>query len=180
MQKIKKFSALIVAIVVLSLIPSNALGNIDLQADINQIAQGLNKFDANSSNVSSVTNISEVRKIFSNNSAILNEIGVSVSRYKKNLISVKRMIPTRDTKETPKYDTLMNIAKGYEDWLKYQKINQRAAEQCLRSSGKTYNSFLGCSLNNLQETSRNERLSKVKLQSAWNAWKQWQIKFGHA
>ena len=151
-----------------------------MQADLNQIVQGLNRFDANSKASNAAKTISEIRTVFTNNKVILNDIEVSVRNFKSNLNRVKAMIPTQDTKATPRFQTLMNLAIGYEDWVKYQKLNQKLAEKCLNSSGKTYNYFVACSLKDLPKTLENERLSKIKLQSAWNVWRQWQIRFGHA
>lgn len=157
-----------------------ASANVDLQADLNRIVSRISKFDSNSKRSTSASTISEVRQVFKNNSEILSEIQVAVSVFKRNLNSVKSYIPTIDTKETPRFSTLMNLALGYEDWLRYQRINQGLAEKCLRTSGQSYKSFLDCSIKDLSKTIENERLGRSKLQSAWNAWKRWQIKFGHA
>jgi hypothetical protein len=154
--------------------------SVDLQADLNKIVAGINKFDANSAQSTSLSSIAGVKQVFANNAAILLEIQSAVTVFKKDLNSVKSYIPKSDTKDTPRFSTLMNLALGYEEWLKYQKKNQALAEKCLRTSGKTYNSFTNCSLKELPTTLENERLGRAKLQTAWNAWKQWQIKFGHA
>ena len=151
-----------------------------LQADLNKIVAGINKFDSNAAKSTSLSTINEVRQVFSNNAAILSEISAAVSVFKRDLNSVKSLIPKSDTKDTPRFSTLMNLALGYEEWLKYQQKNQTLAERCLRNSGKTYKSFTNCSIRDLPNTLENERLSRVKLQAAWNAWKQWQIRFGHA
>jgi hypothetical protein len=163
----------------LSLVPSSSAANVDLQADLNRIVQGINKFDSNAARSAKASNLADIKSIFANNGLILNEIQASVSRFKQSLNDVKRYIPTKDTKETPKFSTLMNLALGYEEWLRYQKLNQSLAERCLKSAGKTFKSFSECSLRELPKTLSNERLGRAKLQSAWNAWKQWQIKFGY-
>lgn len=163
----------------LSLVPTSTKANVDLQDDLNRVVVGINKFDSNSAKSKNVSTVSEVKIIFANNAVILGEIQSAVSRFKRNLNSVKKYLPTQDTKETPKFGTLMNLALGYEEWLKYQKANQLMAERCLKSAGKTFRSFSNCSIKELPKTLENERLGRAKLQAAWNAWKQWQVKFGY-
>lgn len=171
-------SLLSVVIAQISVTPS--FGNVDLQADLNRIVAAINKFDANSSRTNSASTIADIRSIFSSNASILSEISSANSIFRRNLKSVKSQIPTKDTKATPKFSTLMNLSKGYKDWVYYQRLNQALAEKCLKNSGSSYNSFLTCSINYLPKTMENERIGRSKLQAAWNAWKQWQVKFGHA
>jgi hypothetical protein len=162
------------------MIPTKASADVDLQSDLNRITSGINKFDANSANSTSVSSISGIKKVFSNNAKILAELQSSIAIFKTNLNSVKAFIPNKDTKESPRFSTLMNLAVGYEVWLRYQKLNQSFAEKCLKSSGESYQSFTNCSIKGLQRTLENERLGRNSLQSAWNAWRQWQVKFGYA
>ena len=171
-------SLLSVVIAQISVTPS--FGNVDLQADLNRIVAAINKFDANSSRTNSASTIADIRTIFSSNASILSEISSANSIFQRNLKSVKSQIPKKDTKATPKFRTLMNLSKGYKKWVYYQRLNQALAEKCLKNSGSSYNSFLTCSINDLPITMKNERIGRSKLQAAWNAWKQWQVKFGHA
>ena len=92
----------------------------------------------------------------------------------------ERQIPSRDTKESPAFNTLMNLTKGYEEWLKYQNINQSSAQKCINNAGSSFSSFSSCSIGILPRTMENERIGRQKLQTAWNAWKQWQVKYGYA
>ncbi len=176
----KKFIAACVFIALSLLNSPNASGAVDLNASLNRIIVGINKFDTNSANASYATNISDIRNLFNTNAAVLRDLKSSVAAFKRDLNSSKRYIPSRDTKESPAFSTLMNMALGYESWLKYQNMNQVNAQRCFQGSGTTFNSYTACSIRILSQTLENERLSRVKLVSALNAWKQWQIKYGYA
>lgn len=179
-RRIKLNLSIILSLIIVVMTPHTSIANVDLQSDLNRIVAGINKFDANSAKSTSLSSISGVKQVFANNAAILSEISSAVSVFKRNLNSVKSYIPKSDTKDTPRFSTLMNLALGYEKWLFYQKKNQSLAEKCLRTSGRTYRTFADCSIKDLPKTLENERVGRLKLQAAWNAWKQWQIKFGHA
>jgi hypothetical protein len=176
----RKLISMILVLGVTSSSNSPALAAIDLQADLNRIVVGINRFDANSAASSSATTIGDIKRIFSNNAAILREIKAANATFKRDLSSAKRQIPSRDTKNTPAFNTLMNLALGYEEWLKYQFLNQSSAEKCINSSEGSYKSFSVCSISSLPKTIENERIGRQKLEAAWNAWKQWQIKYGYA
>jgi hypothetical protein len=153
--------------------------NIDLQADMDKIVVGIKKFDANSAKSSSVASFSEARALFSRNADILAEIESAVASYKSHLETVRDDIPTQDTEETPKFTTLMNIAKGYENWLRYQKINQNLGENCLEKTDESLPNFVNCTIDLLEVSLQNERLGMTDLQTAWQAWKDWQERYGH-
>ena len=159
--------------------PTKSMATIDLQADLNQIVAGIRKFDANSAASTSASSIADVKRIFSNNASILREIKNANDVLRRDLISAKNYIPARDTKESPAFDTLMNLSKGYEEWLKYQNVNQLSAENCIKKSGGSFRKFSSCSISILPKTMENERIGRQKLQAAWNAWKQWQTKYGY-
>ena len=159
---------------------TGAVASIDLQADLNRIVLGINKFDANSAATSTISTLTDVKRIFLNNAVILREIRDANAAFKRNLNSAKKYISSRDTKESPAFGTLMNLTKGYEEWLRYQNINQATAQRCINKSGTSFNSFSLCSIASFPKTMENERLGRQKLQSAWNAWKTWQVKFGYA
>lgn len=176
-------SKVLTLILVLGLTPLTsvpAFAAIDLQADLNRIIAGISRFDANSATSSSVNTIVDVKKIFANNSIILQEIKNANAVFKRNLNSAKRQIPSKDTKDSPAFNTLLNITVGYEEWLKYQNINQTNAQTCINSAGSSFSSFTNCSIRLLPKTMENEKIGRQKLQTAWNAWKKWQVKFGHA
>lgn len=176
-----KISKLLVFGVVLSIFTSSpAVAAIDLMADLNRIIAGIRQFDANSATSSSVASMADVKRIFANNASILREIESANAAFKRDLNSAKRMIPTRDTKDTPAFGTLMNLVKGYEQWVKYQNINQVAAQKCIRSSGNSFSTFSSCSISALPTTMANEAIGRKKLTEAWNAWRAWQIKYGYA
>ena len=173
-------SVLAISLISIPMGVTSSFAAIDLQADLNRIVAGINRFDANSATSSSVSNMSDVKRIFSNNAAILREIKDANAAFKRDLNSAKRQIPSRDTKDSPAFSTLMNLTKGYEEWLKYQNLNQASAQKCINKAGNSFGSFSSCSIGLLPRTMENERIGMQKLQAAWNAWKQWQVKFGYA
>ena len=176
----RKLLSLILILAFHPAVSSPAVAAIDLQADLNRIVAGINRFDANSAASSTVSNMADVKRIFSNNAAILREIKDANAAFKRDLNSAKRQIPSRDTKDSPAFSTLMNLTKGYEEWLKYQNINQASAQKCINRAGSSFGSFSSCSIGLLPRTIENERIGMQKLQAAWNAWKQWQVKYGYA
>ena len=176
----RKMLSLIILLVLFPFVATPAVAAIDLQADLNRIVAGINKFDANSARSASTSTMRDVKSLFSNNNSILNEISSANSIFKRNLNSAKKYIPNKDTKDTPAFNTLMNLARGYEEWIKYQKLNQSNAQKCINQSGNSFTTFSNCTILILPKTIENERVGRQKLQSAWNAWKQWQVKFGYA
>jgi hypothetical protein len=176
-----RISRFLVIGVVLSIFSSSpALAAIDLQADLNRIVAGIRQFDANSATSSSVASMADVKQIFANNASILREIGSANAAFKRNLNSAKRMIPTRDTKDTPAFSTLMNLSKGYEVWVAYQNKNQVMAQKCINNARGSFNSFSRCSISDLPKTTQNEIIGRQRLTEAWNAWRTWQVKYGYA
>jgi hypothetical protein len=171
---------LILVFALFQLVTTPVSAAIDLQADLNRIVAGINRFDANSASSSSVSTMADVQRLFSNNSSILREIADANAAFKRDLNAAKRQIPSRDTKESPAFNTLMNLTKGYEEWLKYQNMDQAAAQKCINSAGNSYKTFSFCTISLLPKTMEHERIGRLKLQSAWSAWKQWQVKYGHA
>ena len=175
-----KLLSLLVVIAFSPLVAAPALAAIDLQADMNRIAAGIKMFDANSAAASSVSTMTDVKRIFSNNASILREIGDANAVFKRDLNSAKRQIPSRDTKESPAFSTLMNLTKGYEEWLKYQNLNKAASEKCSKSAGSSFSNYSMCLIRVLPKTMENERIGRQKLQMAWDPWKKWQVKYGYA
>lgn len=171
------------AVLALSFLPFStptASAVIDLQGDLERIISGINRFDANSATSASVSNISDVKRITSNNATILQEIKNANAVFKQDLNKAKRLLPSRDTKDSPAFSTLMNLAKGYEQWLKYQYKNQSTAQSCIKKAGSSYDSFSLCLVGALSKTLENERVGRQKLEAAFNAWNRWQIKYGYA
>lgn len=175
-----KLLSLLVVIAFFPLIAAPAFAAIDSQADMNRIAAGIKMFDANSAAASSVSTMTDVKRIFSKNASILREIGDANAVFKRDLNSAKRQIPSRDTKESPAFSTLMNLTKGYEEWLKYQNLNNAASEKCSKSAGSSFSNYSMCLIRVLPKTMENERIGRQKLQTAWDAWKKWQVKYGYA
>ena len=175
-----KLLSLLVVIAFSPLIAAPAFAAIDLQADMNRIAAGIKMFDANSAADSSVSTMTDVKRIFSKNASILREIGDANAVFKRDLNSAKRQIPSRDTKESPAFSTLMNLTKGYEEWLKYQNLNSAASEKCSKSAGSSFSNYSMCLIRVLPKTMENERIGRQKLQMAWDPWKKWQVKYGYA
>lgn len=176
----RKLPSFILVIALFQFVTAPAIAAIDLQADLNRIVAGINRFDANTASSSSVSTMSDVKRLFSNNASILREIGDANAAFKRDLNAAKRQIPSKDTKESPAFNTLMNIAKGYEEWLKYQNLDQAGAQKCINSARNSFQTFSTCSISLLPKTMEHERIGRQKLQTAWNAWKQWQVKYGHA
>ena len=174
-------SKLVIFGLVLSIFSSSpAVAAIDLMADLNRIVSGIRQFDANSATSSSVASMADVKQIFANNASILREIGSANAVFKRDLNSAKRMIPTRDTKDTPAFSTLMNLSKGYEVWVAYQNKNQAMAQKCINNARGSFSSFSRCSISELPKTAQNEIIGRQRLTEAWNAWKTWQVKYGYA
>jgi|688.fasta_scaffold442171_2 hypothetical protein len=176
----RKLLIVVIAFAISPLWIPNANAAIDLQADLNRIIAGISRFDANSASSSSVNTMSDVRRLFSNNASILREIRDANAVFKRDLNSAKSQIPSRDTSSSPAFSTLMNLTKGYEEWLKYQNLNQVNAQKCIDRAGTSFKSFSACSISILPKTMENERIGRSKLQTAWNAWKKWQVKYGYA
>jgi len=176
----RKLSALVLVFAISTLMTSQAVAAIDLPADLNRISMAIAKFDANSATGSTASTISDVQRIFSNNALILREIRIANAYFKNDLNSAKRYIPTKDTKDTPAFSTLMNLTKGYEDWLKYQDLSQAAAQKCMKYAGASFTAYGSCSILGLSKALENEKFGRFKLQTALNAWKQWQVKYGYA
>ncbi|CAB4756134.1 unannotated protein [freshwater metagenome] len=176
----RKLSSLILVLALSPFVTSPAVAAIDLQADLNRIVAGIKKFDANSATASSVSTMTDVKRIFSNNAAILREIGDANAAFKRDLNSAKRQIPSKDTKDSPAFNTLMNLTKGYEGWLKYQNMDQAASQKCINSAGSSYSTFTLCSITLLPNTMEHERIGRQKILTAWAAWKKWQVKYGYA
>jgi len=173
----KKITLLVLIFAFSPLIISPSVAAIDLEADIRRLAAAVNQFDANTATSASVSTIADIKQIFSKNASILREIGAASAAFKGDLNSAKRQIPSRDTKNSPAFNTLMNLPKGYEEWLKYQNINQTSARDCITRAGSSFNSFTSCSIRLLPKTMENERIGRQKLQEAVNALKQWQVKY---
>ena len=180
-SKLSALASAIVSIFVMSTVliaPANSV--IDLQADINRIVAAINKFDANSAAATSVNSVAQIRVITRNNKAILREIKETNDYFKRDLISAKKLLPSRDTKDSPAYNTIFNLTRGYDQWLIYQNRNQVTGERCLATSGNSYSEYTECLMMNLSKTFENERLGRIKLEAAWRAWKNWQVKYGYA
>jgi len=175
-----KLLSLLVVLTLSPLVAAPAVAAIDLPADLDRIVAGIKRLNANSATSASVSTMTDVKRIFSNNAAILKEIGDANAAFKQHLNNAKSEIPSRDTKESPAFNTLMNLTKGYEEWLKYQKMDQAASEKCIKNAGNSFSTYNRCGLALLLEVKDHERIGRQKLQAAQDAWKKWQVKYGYA
>ena len=176
----RKLLSLLLLLSMFSFVTPPVFAAIDLQADLNRIVAGINKFDANSVASTSASSLVQMRAIISNNGKILREIRDANAAFKRDLNSAKSQIPSRDTQASPAFSTLINLTKGYEEWVRYQELNQVTGQKCLANAKNSFSSLSNCLIINLPRTMENERLGRTKLQNAWKAWKQWQVKFGYA
>jgi len=176
----RKLLSLILVLALSPFVTTPAVAAIDLQADMNRITAGIKRFDANTAASFSMSTMTDVKRIFSNNASILREIGAANAAFKRDLNIAKRQIPTRDTKDSPAFNTLMNLTKGYEEWLKYQNMDQAASQKCINSAGSSFSAYMTCAISLLPKAAEHERIGRQKLQAAWDAWKKWQVKYGHA
>ena len=176
----RKLVSLLVIFTLSPFVSPSATAAIDLQADLDRIVVGIRKFDANSAATSSASTLPQMKVIFSRSETILREIRDANAAFKRDLNIARRQIPTKDTTASPKFSTLMNLTKGYEEWLKFQEMNQVIGKKCVSTSKNSLTSLTTCLIIKLPETLENERIGLTKLQNAWKAWKVWQVKFGYA
>ena len=176
----RKQLSFVLVLVLSNLVNPPVFAAIDLQADLDRIVVGIRAFDSNSAATASVTTVAGMKVINSKNVAILSQIRDANMAFKRDLNRAKQQIPSRDTKASPSFKTLLNLTKGYEEWLKYQEINQVIGEKCITKAKNSFSAFTNCLLANFSVTMENERIGKMKLQTAWDAWKKWQVKYGYA
>jgi hypothetical protein len=179
-ENIKKIISLVLALSLLPIITTPAIAAIDLMADLNRIISGVSQFDANSANAPSDSTIADVKRTFSNNASILREISDANAVFKRNLNSSKKLIPSKDTKDSPAFNTLINLAKGYEVWVRYQNINQVIAQKCIKNAGSSLNSYTRCTFSAFSDTVDNEILGRQRLVTAADAFQKWRVKYGYA
>jgi hypothetical protein len=151
----------------------------DFQRDMRLIVAGTQKFDANSAQGRNLRSISQAKRVFANNQKILSEIGRSVATLRSNLNKNRNFLPTRDTKDSPAFSTLIIMANGYDEWLKYQLLNQKIGDACLKKANKNLKSFKKCVLDSFSTTLKNEQLGRSKFESAIGVYNRWKAKYGY-
>lgn len=172
--------SLVLTLSLLPIIATPAMAAIDLMANLNRIISAVSQFDANSASASSASTIVDIKRIFSNNASILREVSDANAVFKQNLNSSKKLIPLKDTKDSPAFNTLMNLAKGYEVWVNYQNINQVAAQKCIKKAGRSIDSYTSCTFSIFSETVDNEILGRQRLDKAVGAFQKWRVQYGYA
>ena len=151
----------------------------DWQRDMIRVVAGTQKFNANSIQARNLRTISQARRVFKENQAILFEIGRSVTTLRSNLNKNRNFLPTRDTKDSPAFSTLINMANGYDKWLKYQLLNQELGKACFKKAKGSLKSFKKCVLDSFSITLRNEQLGRSKFESAIGVYNRWKAKYGY-
>lgn len=152
----------------------------DFQRDMSRIIENLRRFNENSNKSTYAKDMKQIKMISATNDSILRDISFSITTFKRNLERNRDFLPTREIKESPAYSTLMKMAVGYEDWLRYQKKNQLMFDACVRNSGKSKANFDKCSVNYIVKGLENERLGRLKLQQAADEYNRWMKRFGHS
>ena len=152
----------------------------DFQRDMNRIVENIRSFNENSSKAGYANSMKQMKQISATNDALLKGMSISISTFKNNLNKNKKFLPTKDISESPKFSTLAKMAMGYENWLKYQKMNQKMFKRCFRNTNNKFNSFKNCTLNNFGKSFENERLGRVKLEQAVREYNLWMARFGHS
>ena len=150
---------------------------IDLNGDIETIAEGVSRFDANSALTASAFTLEDYEEISNNNITILDSIEMSVRKFKSDILEAWDELPTEDTASSPSRSKLLNWAKGYETWILYQREMQKLSSACLLTS-QTKSEFDTCALLNLNRTLEFERLSRIDLSSAIQGIQEWRDSIG--
>jgi len=149
--------------------------NIDFNADVALIAQGVEKFDKISADATSVENDFQYSALVTETNQVLDEISIAVDIFAKHINNAREFLPTSDSSESPSFNKLLAWANGYKQWVYYQRLNQSMGEECLTSNL----GFKGCLLVNLPETLENERLGRVDLQNAIAGIQEWRSSLGY-
>ena len=143
--------------------------DIDFNADIEAIAFGVKKFEANTSKSGSVKTLEDFKVISENNGAILDEINASAESFLLDIERASSKLPDEDTAETPSKSKLLAWAEGYKSWVYFQEQNQVIGEECLRQKTE----WMNCLLRNFSTTAQNESSSQIKLTAAVQGIQEW-------
>jgi hypothetical protein len=154
-----------------------ASSEIDLNADVESIAAGVSRFDANTALTSSATTLQDYVDISNNNENILNSIETSVQKFKCDIQEVWEDLPAEDGPSSPSRGKLLKWAEGYETWIYYQREMQKLGSACTITS-QTKSEYDNCALNNFNRAMEFERLSRSELSSAVQSIQDWRESIG--
>ena len=150
---------------------------IDLNADVESIAEGVSRFDANTALTSSATTLQDYIDISSNNETILNSIESSVQKFKLNIQDAWDELPAEDDLTSPSRGKLLKWAEGYETWIYYQREMQKLGSACTITS-QTKSEYDICAINNFNRAMEFERLSRSELTAAIQGIQEWRESVG--
>jgi len=159
---------------------SSVLGtapDIDLNADVESIADGVSRFDANTALTSSATTLQDYVDISNNNEIILNSIETSVQKFKLDIQEAWEDLPDQDDVSSPSRAKLLKWAEGYETWIYYQREMQKLGAACTITS-QTKSEYDICAINNFNRAMDFERLSRSDLTSAIQGIQEWRESVG--
>jgi hypothetical protein len=159
---------------------SSVLGTspeIDLNADVESIADGVSKFDANTALTSSATTLQDYVDISNNNEVILNSIETSVQKFKGNIQQAWEDLPAQDDASSPSRAKLLKWAEGYETWIYYQREMQKLGSACTITS-QTKSEYDICAISNFNRAMEFERLSRSDLTAAIQGIQEWRESVG--
>jgi len=150
---------------------------IDLNADVESIAAGVSRFDANTALTSSATTLQDYVDISNNNETILNSIETSVQKFKSDIQEAWEDLPAEDGPSSPSRGKLLKWAEGYETWIYYQREMQKLGSACTITS-QTKSEYEICALNDFNRAMDFERLSRSDLSNAIQGIQEWRESIG--
>jgi len=149
--------------------------NIDFNADVEFISNGVEKFERISAEATGVENESQYSELVYETKQVLDEIASAVDIFANHINQTRELLPSSDTSESPSFNKLIAWANGYKKWVYYQKLNLSMGEECLTSSL----GFKNCLVVNLPETLENERLGQIDLKNAIAGIQEWRSSLGY-
>ena len=156
---------------------SGTASQIDLNADVESIASGVSKFDANTALTSSASTLQDYVDIANNNESILDSIDSAVQKFKSDVQDAWEDLPDEDTASSPSRSKLLKWAEGYGTWIYYQREMQKLGAACTITS-QTKSEYDICAINNLNRAMEFERLSRIDLSNAIQGIQEWRESIG--
>jgi len=156
---------------------SASSSNIDLNADVEAIASGVSRFDANTASTSSANSLQDYVNLSDNNESILDSIEVSVQKFKSDINNAWEDLPAEDSTDSPSRNKLLKWAEGYETWIYYQREAQKLGNACATTS-QTKSEYELCAMNNFNRLMDFERLSRSELTLAIEGIQEWRRSVG--
>jgi hypothetical protein len=145
--------------------------NIDFNADIQFIANGVAKFDANSARTSNSLSFDEFLEIYRDNEIALNEVSDATDNFLRNIIRAGERLPSEDTVESPSQSKLLAWANGYKSWVYFQKLNQEISTNCINRPAN----WVLCTAENFSQIMSNQTSSMIKLNAAIQGIQDWRV-----